>query len=152
MKRIDSLNNFLRGFSQSRLRSTSSSPTVTHIVFPSPELEEDYPHKWRPNSGPYGPLTLGDPPKSIPIWAWGLLKTAPRSIDELAAELRCHPNSIHNAIWQLRKRGHKIVLWRREYHLLDGPPLEVQECPTGLRLTPVPGASTRKIKRLTEIP
>ncbi len=110
---------------------------VTYIRLEFEEEPEDDDPRWRPETGPFGPRSLGDPEKSIPVWIWGLLKRRPRSLEELARELRIAPRHVQRELSILRGRGHDIERRAGKYHLADGPPLLVEETPQGLRLAPL---------------
>jgi len=110
---------------------------VTHIRLEFEEEPEDDDPRWRPETGPFGPRSLGDPEKSIPIWIWGLLRRRPRTTEELARELRIPPRRVHLEVSLLRRRGHTIERRARKYHLADGPPLLVRETQEGWCLAPL---------------
>jgi len=118
---------------------------VTYIRLEFEEEPEDDDPRWRPETGPFGPRSLGDPQKSIPIWIWGLLKRRPRTTEELARELRISARCVYLEVSLLRRRGHTIERRARKYHLADGPPLLVQEMRGGWRLAPLSPASWMKV-------
>ena len=110
---------------------------VTYIRLEFEEEPEDDDGGWRPETGPFGPRSLGDPEKSIPIWIWGLLKRRPRTTEELARELRTPAQCVYCEVSLLRRRGHTIERRAGKYHLADGAPLLVEATPEGLRLAPL---------------
>jgi biotin operon repressor len=128
--------------------------SVTYIRIELEDEPEDADPRWRPEEGPYGPKSLGDPPKSNPVWIWGLLKTRPRSTQELADELRTSRPVVAECLRALRRRGHTIERQSGRYHCdrlrspAEAPPLRVEETPRGLRLAPPAGWARGKVIEL----
>jgi biotin operon repressor len=119
---------------------------VMHIrVVPVKQLKSDCP-PWRPRVGRHGGQNAGEPPKSLPILIWELLKTDARSIEELCWRLNVGRKSIYKGVHTLRRHGEEIRKRGGMYHLHDGPPLLVQETRGGLRL----GPRMRKLKQISD--
>ena len=120
---------------------------VMHIrIVPIKQPEDDH-SAWRPTVGRYGGQDAGEPPKSLPILIWELLKTDARSIEELCWRLNAPYNSICKALHKLRRHGQEIERRRGMYHLHDGPPLIVEETRGGMRL----GPTKRTLRKMTQI-
>lgn len=101
--------------------------------------DDDDPPRWRPERGPSAGRALGEPRRSVPIWVWGLLKTRPWRPRELVEELQVAPGTISAALRVLRRRGHPIIADAEGRRQIadDGPPLQVQQTRSGLRLAPI---------------
>jgi hypothetical protein len=96
---------------------------------------------WEGNDRDY----LPPPFRSIPIKVWALLKCGPLNSHELAEELSYRDGAVRQGVFDLRRRGQRIVNLpgkyhdRRKYQLLPGPPLKIIESPRGLTLLPLSG-------------
>ena len=120
---------------------------ITHIRIVSLKREaarreaERFRDLWETNEKSY----LSPPYRSIPIKVWALLKCGPLSSHELAEELCYRAGAVRQGVFDLRRRGQRIVNLpgeyhdRRKYQLLPGPPLKIIESPRGLNLAPLSG-------------
>jgi len=122
--------------------------SVTYIRIELEDDPEEEDPRWRPETGPYGPSSLGDPPRSNSVWIWGLLRTRPRSTEELAEELHISPHDVGDYLCRLRRRGHAIERHGGKYHLAEDPPLRVEETPEGLRLAAPAGRRRGRVIEL----
>ena len=121
---------------------------ITYIEIPSKKKRDDEWAPWRPKVGRYPGQDPTELPKSMPILIWELLKADARSPEELAMELGTTRHEIHQAILTLRRHDQNIETRRRQYYLVDGPPLQVEETCAGLRLA----ATGRRIRKLSDTP
>ena len=119
---------------------------ITYIEMPSKKKRDDEWAPWRPKVGRYPGQEPTEPPKSMRILIWELLKADARSPEELAMELRTTRHEIHQAILTLRRHGQNIERRGGQYHLIDDSPLQVEETCSGLRLAPI----RRGIKELAD--
>jgi len=98
------------------------------------DLPEEHQSQWRPVWGPAKADMSFEAPKSLTVWVWGLLRTMPRSVTELARELGITPHHAVAVVSDLRKRG--IVIQVRadgRYYMLDHSPIQVVWTSDGLR-------------------
>lgn len=92
--------------------------------------------RWRPDGGPAGEGRYEYPPRSLPVWTWGLLKTRSRTLEELAQELGVSPERASQMIGDVRRRGHEVVRdVRGRYWIPDTQgPLLVDRTPGCVRI------------------
>lgn len=65
---------------------------------------------WRPDYGPNrAPHEPPPPPRSLPVWTWGLLKGRARSMQNLMDELGVLEHRAHSLIRTLRQHGHPVT-------------------------------------------
>jgi len=96
-------------------------------------LPEEHEGQWRPVWGP-AKADVFEAPRSLAIWVWGLLRTMPRSAEELARELGISRAHAETVVSELRTRG--ILIQTRadgRYYMLDHSPIKIVWTRDGFR-------------------
>jgi len=114
------------------------------------DLPEEHQRQWRPVWGPAKADMSFEAPKSLTIWAWGLLRTMPRSVIELARELGITPHHAVVVVSDLRKRRIPIqVRADGRYYMLDHSAIRIVWTRDGFRLARRDEKAGRSIDQLT---